>query len=1052
VDSRDRLEDAPIEEIAIVGAAGRFPGAHDVDEFWRNLCAGVESVRPFSDEEMRRDHVSPADLAQPGIVKAGAVLDDVDQFDAAFFGIPRREAEVMDPQQRFFLECVWEALENAGCDPARYAGSIGVFGGSSANSYLLSNLLTRPDVIEQLGKYQVLLASDKDFLTTRVSYKLNLTGPSFTVQTACSTSLVAAHVACQSLLNGECDVALAGGASISVPHCAPYVYQEGGILAPDGHCRPFDADARGTVPGNGVAVVVLKRLSDAIADRDRIIAVIKGSAINNDGSAKVGFTAPGLQGQTKVLREALGVARVDPDSIGFIECHGTGTALGDPNELEALATAYGRDGAPGSCLIGSLKSNMGHLDAAAGAAGLIKAALSVEHGLVAPTVHFTSPTTRFDFTRSRFQVSSALTPWPETAGPRRASVSSFGIGGTNAHVVLEQGPEPRRDGSPGVVRLLPVSARTQAALVRAAGRLADALERDASLPLGDVAWTLQTGRQAFAYRIAVVADSREQAIAALRAAATAASVPPVQDAAPEIAFMFPGQGAQYVQMGADLYRRLPAFREIVDECAERLRGPLGGEDIRTLCWPSSGEETVRAAELMDQTQYTQPATFVIEYALARLLMSWGIAPQALIGHSVGEYAAACIAGVFSLADALSLIAARGRLIQSLPAGAMLAVFMSEEELSLRLPAGVTIAAVNARGQCVVAGAAGVVAPFERALVARGVSCTPLNTSHAFHSPMMDSILGAFRREVARVEPRPPSIPCVSNVTGSWLSDEEATDPEYWVRHLRQPVRFLDGLATVLKGVQGRVEDRGERVLVEVGPGRSLSGLARRSLDGGAAPAIVSSMRDSRDAQPDVDVLMSAVARLWTAGIAPDWEALNGPDLPYRVALPAYPFERQRYWIDPAIVQSHAGPAAPAAALEVSDRSLAATPRDTLFESAVQADIAGIWRELIGREDIRPSSNFFELGGDSLLATQLMSQIRARLGVELPLRAIFEAPSVAALAQLVDAGRIAGTECVEPDPAPSPAVFRTAEKGVDVDGLSDADVDTLLAQLLQEAST
>ncbi len=534
-------DEARFEEIAIVGMAGRFPGARNVEELWRNLRAGVESIRSFSDEEMLREHVSPEALAQPGAVKAGGVLDEVDRFDAEFFGISRREAEILDPQQRFFLECAWEALESAGHVPSRSRGSIGVFAGAGVNTYLLSNLFTRRELVEQIGGYQLLLASEKDYLATRVSYKLNLTGPSFTIQTACSTSLVAVHVACQSLLNGECDLALAGGVSISVPHRAPYVYQEGGILSPDGHCRAFDADARGTVPGNGVGIVVLKRLSDAIADRDRVVAVIKGSAINNDGSSKVGFTAPGVRGQTKVLREALAVARVDPDSIGYIECHGTGTPLGDPTELEALAAAYGGDGAAGGCAIGSVKTNIGHLDAAAGVTGLIKAALSVEHGVVVPTIHFRTPTPRFDFERSPFHVSSALAPWPRHKGRRRAAVSSFGIGGTNAHVILEEAPASARDaGVPPAEagshkdQLLPVSARTPEALARSLERVAGAIEADASLVLADVAYTLQTGREAFACRQTVVAGDRDEAIAGLRAAA----------AAPGPAHRSPGVGAR----------------------------------------------------------------------------------------------------------------------------------------------------------------------------------------------------------------------------------------------------------------------------------------------------------------------------------------------------------------------------------------------------------------------------------------------------------------------------------------------------------------------------
>jgi amino acid adenylation domain-containing protein len=999
--NHDVFNDAKLEEIAIVGMAGRFPGARNVSELWRNLCAGVESIRSLSDEEMLADYVSPADLAQPGVVKAGGILDDIDCFDAEFFGISKREAEIMDPQHRFFLECAWEALESAGHLPSRYRGSIGVFAGAGANTYLLSNLITRADVIEQLGRFPILLASDKDYLSTRVSYKLNLTGPSFTIQTACSTSLVATHVACQSLLNGECDLALAGGVSISVPQHAPYFYQEGGILSPDGHCRAFDADARGTVPGNGAGIVVLKRLSDARVDRDHVIAVIKGSAINNDGSSKVGFTAPGLHGQTRVLREALAVAGVDPESIGYIECHGTGTPLGDPNELEALAAAYGGDGAERSCAIGSVKTNLGHLDAAAGVTGLIKAALAVEHGIVVPSLHFSRPNPHFDFERSPFHVSSKVTAWPQKNGPRRAAVSSFGIGGTNAHVILEQAPTPARSERHRAVQLIPVSARTPKALARSLERVADAIEGEASLVLADVAYTLQTGRAAFACRRFVVSSNREEAAAALRQAASEPGIAGrTPDARPEIAFMFPGQGSQYVQMGTDLYSDAPVFQKEIDVCADLLRAHLGGEDIRRLLWPTGAAETSRARNLLDQTQYTQPALFATEYALARLWMSWGIVPQVLTGHSVGEYVGACLAGIFTLDDALALIAARGRLIQSLPAGSMLAVLMSEDKLRAELRDGVTIAAVNGPEQCVVAGRTDAIAAFEAALVTQGITCRSLPTSHAFHSPLMDPILAAFRAELGRVTLRSPTIRCLSNVTGTWLTADEAVDPGYWVRHLRETVRFGDGLATLCDGA--------ERAFVEVGPGRALSRLLQRASENGASPAIVASLRDAGDAQSDMTALMSALGRLWTAGVTVDWDQVHFPYQPHRAALPTYPFERRRHWIEPAtrfgqLSFEQPAPTQPFHEADSSDGPANGTwpsPRETRLEDPVQVSLASIWRELTGVDDVQASSNFFELGGDSLLMISLGSRIERVFAVKPPMRELFEAPTLEHMAAVV----------------------------------------------------
>ena len=1000
------------EQIAIIGMAGRFPGARTVGELWRNLCAGVESIRAFSDDELVAAGTPAAELAAPGVVKAGAVLDDVDAFDAEFFGVSRREAEILDPQQRHFLECAWEALESAGCIPSRFRGPIGVFAGASPNTYLLSNLITRRDLIAQLGRYQILVASDKDYLATRVSYKLNLTGPSMSVQTACSTSLVAVHLACQSLLNGECDVALAGGASISVPHVAPYVFQDGGILSPDGHCRAFDADARGMVPGNGVGVVVLKRLGDAIADRDPIVAVIKGSAVNNDGAAKAGFTAPGLRGQTRALREALGVANVAAGTVGFIECHGTGTALGDPNELEALAAAY-RDGdATTACWLGSLKTNLGHLDAAAGVTGLIKAALCVAHGVVPPTLHFRTPTPRFDFARSRFRVAAQLERWTPGDGPRRAAVSSFGIGGTNAHAIVEQPPPVAPRAPSDLPQVLAVSARTPAALARALDQLATALAAEPAPALADVAYTLQTGREPFAYRRAIVAPSHAAAIALLREAAGAAASAAAPGVEPEIVFLFPGQGSQYVAMAQTLERDAPVFRAELDACAAELARHLGGEDLRDLLWPRDPGAIARAERLLDQTRYTQPALFAIEYALARQWMAWGVTPSVVTGHSVGEYVAACLAGVFSLPDALAVIAARGRLIQAMPAGAILAVFASEAALAPTLPAGVTIAAVNGPGQCVVAGARDDIAALEAALRARGTACRALRTSHAFHSPAMDPVLPAFAAELSRVALHPPRLRCLSNVTGTWLTAADATDPRYWVRHLREAVRFGDGLATL--------RDPTPRVLLEVGPGRALGRLGRRVFDSAAAPAIIASLPDAGEAVDATAAMASALGAVWAAGAAIDWDAVHGAGAPRRIALPTYPFERGRYWIDPAAPGAPIAPPARAAAVPAHDAAPTAAPIG--FEP-YEAAIGQLWRELLGIDRVDASSNFFALGGDSLLATQLMSRIRTQHGVELPLRTIFEAPTPGQLAAVVR-----GTQRGPAAPAPRPPLVPARRDG------------------------
>ncbi|HLL48680.1 MAG TPA: type I polyketide synthase, partial [Longimicrobiaceae bacterium] len=681
-------------DVAIIGMAGRFPRAPDVRRLWENLAAGKEGVVDLSDEELLRAGTDVRLLEHPDLVKRHGVLEDIEWFDAGFFGFTPREAEMLDPQHRLFLECAWEALEGAGYDPQRLERITGMYAGMSSSSYdkLVQATLSGSDPVWQ---FQAAIALDKDFLTTRVSHKLNLTGPSITVQTACSSSLVAVHLACQSLVHGECDMALAGAAAVSATQRAGYLYREGSIASPDGRCRAFDARAQGTVSGSGVAIVVLKPLAAALEDGDHVHAVIRGSAVNNDGSAKVGFTAPSIGGQAKVIAEALAMADVEPRTIGYVEAHGTGTPLGDPIEIAALNQVF-YDCPPGSCVVGALKTNLGHLDTAAGVAGLIKVALALEHGFIPPTLHFERPNPHVDFAGGPFYVSSAGLPWP-ASGPRRAGVSSFGIGGTNAHVVLEEAPRPEAAPATRPWCLLPLSARTPSALRAARARLAAHLEEHSELALPDVSFTLQTGRSEFQERFAVVARDIPEAVRLLRTgedAVSATAGPPAGHAA----FLFPGQGAQHAGMTAELYAAEPGFREQVNVCCALLREELG-VDLRAVIYPAEGEADA-ASERLEQTALTQPALFVVEYALARLWMARGLQPEAMLGHSVGEYVAACLAGVFTLEDALRLVAARGRLMQSLPGGAMLAVAVGDKELEPLLGPDLSLAAVNGPTACV----------------------------------------------------------------------------------------------------------------------------------------------------------------------------------------------------------------------------------------------------------------------------------------------------------------------------------------------------------------
>ena len=871
------MTDHAIEPIAIVGMATRVPGAGDVNQFWRNLVDGVESVTFMTREEQLAAGVPEVNLADPNWVPAAAMVDKVDQFDAELFGMSAREAEIADPQNRLFLEAAHTALEDAGHDPARFDGAIGVYGGTGVPNYEWRNLRGNAKLWPALaGNLMVSSWNYPDYVATMVSYKLGLTGPSLTVHTACSTSLVAVHLAAEALRQGECDMALAGGVCVELPHGWGYAGLAG-LNSTDGHCRPFDAGADGTLWSSGVGVVVLRRLSDALADGDHVHAVILGNAINNDGSDKVGFSAPSVPGQVACVAQALAVADVDPRTVGYVEAHGTGTALGDPIEVAALTAAYG-DGVPDRqwCGIGSLKSNVGHLSQAAGVVGLIKATLALEHRLIPPSINFESINPEIDIEASPFYVATSLSKWDANGTPRRAAVSSFGFGGTNAHVILEEAPAPEspRPTSNHPAYLLPVSAQSEAALADAVDQLARHLDHHPDADLADVAHTLWTGRAAREHRAFVVAADPESAAEALRDKKIRVGRP---GGSPRVAFLFTGQGGQYPGMAAELYRAEPLFRSIVDTCAEFLE-PLLGSDIRDLIFGSDGTT-------LGQTRYTQPALFVVEYALAMLWRDRGVEPSAMIGHSIGELVAATVAGVFDLADALRLVTTRGRLMQSMPAGVMLAVQLGESEVAARLTdTGCTVATVNAPGTCVIAGPPDAVAAVAEDLAAHGISGRQLRTSHAFHSPMMDPILAEFAAAVEAVPRRAPRLPFLSNVTGTWITAEQATDPAYWADQLRQPVRFGDCVSTLLA--------EGSWAVVECGPGRALAGLVRQRLTREAL-APLASLPGPTERTGDLTTLYGAAGELWLAGVEVRAFGPTGR----RTPLPTYPYQRKRYWID-----------------------------------------------------------------------------------------------------------------------------------------------------------
>jgi phthiocerol/phenolphthiocerol synthesis type-I polyketide synthase E len=946
-----KRENFPSHAIAVVGLAGRFPGARDLDHFWQNIRNGVETIETLSEAELEAAGVTAAARNDPNWVRKVTELESALDFDSQFFGISPREAQFIDPQQRVFLECAFEALEHAGWGASTEDVSVGVYAGAGMNWYLLEHIAPNIEAARAVGAYQIMLGNDKDFLCTRASYKLDLRGPSVTIQTACSTSLVAVVAACRALARGECDMALAGGVAISFPERMGYRYEVGMILSPDGHCRPFDEAAAGIRPGAGAGIVVLKRLSDAVADRDTIHAVIRGGAINNDGAGKAGYTAPSVDGQIEVIATAQALAEVDPRSIAYVEAHGTGTPLGDPIEFTALSTVF-RSGTDdvGFCQLGSIKANIGHLDTAAGIAGLIKAIQVLKHREFPPLVNFRSPNPQLELESSPFSIGVSASAWPESATPRRAGVSSFGIGGTNAHVVLEEAPRDSERLSAATPQLLILSARTETALEQATSRLASHLSANPDVDLQDVSWTLQVGRRHFQHRAAVVADSADAAIKILESSRRA--IAGVHDGGERpVVFMFSGQGSQYARMGAGLYKDSPVYREAIDECAELLKPHLG-LDIRAVI------EGTKAG--INETSIAQPALFAFEYALAQLWISWGVTPSAMIGHSIGEYVAAHLSGVVALPDALALVAERGRIMQAMTPGAMAAVHASRAQIEPLIRGLAEVAAVNAPSLCSIAGQKSHIAEARQRMTEAGIETAELKTSHAFHSSMMEPALPDFRRMLEGVKFSEPAIPCISNVSGGWISGSDAMSPDYWCRHLRGTVEFAKGIETIASDQSA--------VFLEIGPGVALSTIARMNLPKSRHSATLSSLPRTGGAEADCASMLETAGRLWVSGVSFKWPALHTGAEPRRVPLPTYPFERQRFVVErPA--PSNASEAAPSRRAKTLDDFFHA-PTWSLDASSVSASAP-----------LRPGSWLvLRHHSESALAASLAAELDAR-GVE-----------------------------------------------------------------------
>jgi acyl transferase domain-containing protein len=1047
MDNNEQNESTPdLDGVAIIGMAGRFPKAGDIGEYWENLEKSVACISFYKDEELLEAGVGPQVLKHPDYVKAKGEVENVDMFDASFFGINPREAEVTDPQHRMLLECAWEAMEHAGYDSGKFNGPVGVFAGKGMDYYLLLNIYPRIKKEISAGSLQAAIGNDKDSLTTTISYRLNLTGPAISVQTSSSTSLVSVCVACQSLLTYQCDMALAGGVTAGPPIRSGYLYQEGNIWSPDGYCRAFDAKARGFVPAGGMGLVVLKRLDEALADGDNIWAVIKGFAVNNDGFNKVSYSAPSVNAQVKVVAEAMAAADVHPETIQYIEAHGTGTNLGDPIEITALNQAFRAETAKEHyCAVGSVKTNIGHLDNAAGIAGLIKTTLALKHKKIPASLHFETPNPAIDWEDSPFFVNRQLREWPANTGPdgssvpRRAGVTSLGMGGTNAHVILEESPEGaghgvqeagQKDGRG--YHLILLSARTPTALYKMTENLVHYFEENVVNPgshgnpglgLADAAYTLKVGRRDFNHRRMLLCEDFADVKTTLENLEPAGLTDAVCDIVERpVIFMFSGQGAQYVNMGKELYQKEPVFKENMDKCAELLV-PLLGMDVRGVIYPETEAEVEKNAEQLMQTSMTQPVLFMIEYSLARLWMEWGIKPAGMIGHSIGEYTAACVSGCMTLEGALNLVVVRGRLMQNREGGTMLSVVgPGEEEITGMLGDGLSLAAVNSPKHCVVSGETGAVEKLEGQLAEKNLFFRRLHTSHAFHSAMMEPIIEEFAQMVSRVKINEPKIPFISGVTGTWIGAEEARSSQYWAGQLRKPVRFSDGIKEILL--------HPERILLEVGPGKSLCELAGQHKINGSesGPVIFSSLRHIKENESDMGFLLRTLGNLWLHGAPIDWKNYYKHEKRRRIPLPTYPFERERYWLEevkPATpgaelgletgrtrgtAESQTGPqAVPAKKEGEGDKGKAVKtfkPRPQLKNdyvapaNEIEQRITAIWEDILGIRPIGIRDNFFDLGGHSLLATLFLSTVQEEMGIRLELKTIFENPHIAAIAALV----------------------------------------------------
>ncbi len=966
----DALED--LNAIAVIGISCQFPGAKNAESFWQNISDAIESVEELSIEELLADGRNPEIISANNYVNRVSRLKDVDLFDADFFAMTAREASITSPSQRLLLQCAYEAVEDASYSLETCTRNIGVFVGTNRCDEWQKRLyaLAANDSENGARQLQWFIANDLDYAATRISHKLNLHGPSLNISTACSTSLVAIHQACRSLLSYESDMALAGGANVALEQYYGYAYQYGGIQSHDGYCRAFDEKSDGTLFGSGAGVVLLKRFDEALADGDHIYGIVRGSAINNDGSAKVGFTAPSVTGQAEVISSALAVANVDPAEISLIEAHGTGTSLGDPIEIQALTKAYRRKTKKNQfCAVSSVKTNIGHLGSAAGIAGFIKALFALKNKTLPPNLHFNNPNPEIDFANSPFYIPKESQPWPSSSHARFAGVSSFGVGGTNAHIILQEAPERFLAPIKKNVYVLILSARSAQALQTMASNLAKFLQGNPLTNLRDLSYSLNCGRNRFEFTTSVVIANLEDAIKQLTAIETSAISLTKKEDKPNLCFMFPGQGAQYANMCAELYDTYPIFKETVDQCAIFLKD-YADFDLRDYLFCNKDKEPETNAAL-SQTAITQPALFTIEYALAKLWMSYGVVPTAMIGHSIGEYVAACLANVFSVADALKIVFLRGTLMQSMPAGAMLAVALGEAELAPYLK-DCELAAVNGAAWCVATGTETAIACLEKTLSEQKIFCKRIHTSHAFHSAMMEPMLDEFTAAVRNIKLSPPQIPFVSNLTGQWIKNAEATNPAYWAKHLRETVKFHAGIHELIKSANS--------ILLEVGPGQALSSLVQNS-----GNKVIASSRQMKQTVSDNQIFLTALGRLVCAGIDVNWKNIFSGETCSRLPLPTYPFELKRFWIEPLSKTSAANEfisqnsqvrmVAGDYHFNVESENTQPSNRSLDFKHYVISCVTN----LLGVNEVSTEIPLVELGINSLMAIELRTKINAVIG-------------------------------------------------------------------------